>query len=261
MRTATSHTNHSTSNLPRFVVFVALLISLKTTFAAEPGDYLDQSPRHSLLASDMPPGVVGQVRLSGPGPIAGYFQPVAFLGPEGTEFALAYSDSFMEGSEHLQAGLLVGSVYRFRITGIPGAPGAELYPTIEVIDRTYPPPGLALRYPITISLDQDDFDAALNGQLVTRVIYLEDPQTATPLEQTRLTDRPLEVSEYQEALQVADQFGRPVAIVRLGSVSPPSSPALFPSFFFGSPVWAPIQQPEQAAPTEPVNSFEQAVQQ
>lgn len=228
-------------------------ISLNVIDAAEP---LSLSNQHSLLSSDMPPGVVGHARLQGHGPVAGYFQPVSFLGPEGTEFSLALSGAFVDGASNLQAGLLVGGVYRFRITGIPNAEGAELYPTIEVIDRTYPPPGLETRYPITIRLDEEDFNAALAGQLVTRVVYLEDPQTANPIVQTRLTDRPIIATEHQNPLNVADQFGRPVAIVRIGSVAPPRAPALLPRFFFGSPAWAPIHQPEQDISVTPTYSDE-----
>ncbi len=161
-------------------------------------------------------------------------------------FALPQSGTFVDSAESLQAGLIVGGVYRFQITSIPGAEGAELYPTIEIIDRTYPPPGLATRFPIQVILDQDDFDAALDGRMVTRVIFLEDPQTASPLLQTPLTARPLEIAEYQDALETADRFGRPLAIVRIGSVAPPRAPELMPGFFFGYPAWAPIHQPEQA---------------
>ena len=225
---------------------VAMATCLSITMAAEPADYLGYGSRTRLLSGDMPPGALGQARLAGRGPVAGYFQPVAFVGPPGVHFSLPQGGGFADRSESLQAGLLVGGVYRFQITGIPGAEGAELYPTIEVIDRTYPPPGLATRYPIQIHLDEEDFDAALAGQLVTRVVFLEDPQTATPMEQTPATTRPLEVAEYQDALTVADRFGRPVAIVRIGSVSPPRAAALMPQFFFGYPIWAPIVQPEQA---------------
>ena len=195
----------------------------------------------------MPPGYLGGARLQGrgPGPVMGYFQPIAFHGPEGTQFALANSNAFFDSEESLQAGLMIGSVYRFKITNMPGREGAELYPTVEVIDRTYPPPGLATKYPIEIYLDDEDLRAALDGQMVTRVIYLEDPQSATPLQQTHASERPIEASHYQDALEVADRFGRPVAIVRMGSVAPPRSPALLPGFFFGSPAWAPIVQPQQ----------------
>lgn len=227
------------------VVFATTLTVLQ---AADPSDYLSQNSQHRILSSDLPPGVLGQARLAGRGCVAGYYQPIALTGPQGVMFSLARGGSFVEPVEVLNAGVLVGSVYRFRVTSIPGVEGAELYPTVEVIDRTYPPPGLATRYPILIQLDQEDFDAAMSGQLVTRVIYLEDPDTATPLEQTPLTNRPVEVAEYQDAIEVADRLGRPVAIVRIGSVSPPKSPALMPQFFFGDPVWAPIYQPEIATP-------------
>ncbi len=215
-------------------------------FAVDPSNYLSQSGQHRLLSSDMPPGALGQARLAGRGPVAGYFQPVAFAGPSGVHFSLPSAGRFLDSSETLRAGLLVGGVYRFRITEIPGAEGAELYPTIEVIDRTYPPPGLALKHPIQIHLDQEDIEAALSDRLVTRVIYLEDPQTATPMVQSAATTRPYEISEHQDALEVADRLGRPVAIVRIGSVSPPRAEALMPQFFFGFPVWAPIHDPDQA---------------
>ena len=172
---------------------------------------------------------------------------IALTGPQGAHFALTKDGGYGAGAELLQAGLLVGNVYRFQVTRIPDMEGAELYPTLEVIDRTYPPPGLATRYPIVINLDQEDFEAALGGKLVTRIIYLEDPDTALSIHQTPITNRPVEVAEYQDALEVADRLGRPVAIVRIGSVAPPRAPALMPGFFFGFPAWAPIQQPANSA--------------
>ena len=229
---------------------------IDSSIAADPSSYLGSSNspigagRHQLLRGDMPPGYLGalQRNIHGPGPVLSYFQPVAFHGPGKTEFALSMSNSFIETEKDLQAGLLVGSVYRFQITTIPGHEGAELYPTIEVIDRTYPPPGLATKYPIEVYLDEDDIIAALDGQMVTRVIYLEDPQTASPLPQTKVSERPIETTYYQDPLEVADRFGRPVAVVRIGSVAPPRSPALLPRFFFGSPAWAPIIKPQTQAP-------------
>lgn len=245
----------------------AMLVMLHDANAAEPSDYLGNTGRHRLLNGDMPPGYVGQARLAGRGFVNGYFQPVALSGPQGTRFSLTKDGGYPEGSEVLQAGLLVGSVYRFQVTRIPLMEGAELYPTLEVIDRTYPPPGLATRYPIVIQLDQEDLESALAGKMVTRVIYLEDPETAVPMEQTPVTNRPVEVAEYQDALAVADRLGRPVAIVRIGSLAPPRTPALMPGFFFGFPAWAPIQpigqNPQntspQAAGSLPVTPQQQRV--
>ncbi len=228
----------------RFVVAVLLIAAPATLSAADPSDYLSDAGQHRLFRGYMPPGSIGQARLAGRGPIAGYFQPVAFSGPQGVRFALPDQGVFGEGQDRLQAGMLIGAVYRFRITGIPGAVGAELYPTVELIDRTYPPPGLANRYPIPINLDQEDLEAALDGKLVTRVVVLEDPQTAIPLAQKPTASNAIEVAQHQDALEVADRLGRPVAIVRIGSVTPPSATALMPQFFFGYPAWAPVFQPE-----------------
>ncbi len=230
----------------------ALLVMPHDANAADPSDYLGTTGRHRLLTGDMPPGYVGQARLAGRGFVNGYFQPVALTGPQGTRFSLTRDGGYSEGSELLQAGLLVGTVYRFQITRIPMMEGAELYPTIEVIDRTYPPPGLATRYPIVIHLDQEDLESALAGKMVTRVIYLEDPETAVPMQQTPVTNRPVDIAEYQDALEVADRLGRPVAIVRVGSLAPPRTPALMPGFFFGFPPWSPMKSVgRNAEPSSP----------
>ncbi|TWT83433.1 hypothetical protein CA13_48980 [Planctomycetes bacterium CA13] len=225
---------------------IMIAVSGSLSEAADPSLYLSNTGQHRLHSSDMPPGQIGQARLTGRGPVQSYFQPVAFSGPKGVGFSMPESGNFFgKPDSSLQVGLMIGGVYRFCITGIPGAEGAELYPTIELIDRIYPPPGLATSFPIMINLDKEDLAAALDGRMVTRVIYLEDPQTAFALPETPKTSRAIDIAEYQDALEVADRFGRPVAIVRIGSVSPPSAEALMPQFFFGYPLWAPIYQPEQ----------------
>ena len=222
-----------------------LLCGSQPTIAAEPNDFLPPGPQHSLYRGDLPPGVVGQARLGRRGPVVNYFQPVKFAGPQGIKFALAQNGAFGQSQESLMAGLLIGSVYRFQITHIPGAEGVELYPTVELIDRTYPPENLATLYPIPIVLDESDLEAAMAGRMVTRVVYLEDPQTAFALPGTPTSSHVMDVSYYQDPLKEADRLGRPVAIVRMGSVSPPTAPDLLPPFFFGYPTWAPIFQPEQ----------------
>ena len=199
--------------------------------AAEPADYLSRVSINPILRASDPPGSVGQARLMGRGPVVGYYQPVAVTGPEGVHFSLPAGGGMTESTPRLEAGFLIGSVYRFQVTRIPGALGAELFPTVEVIDRTYPPQHLATRYPIEIQLDIEDFRTAINGQMVTRVIYLEDPQTAVPEVQKASTNVPLEISEFQDPLAVADEYGRPVAIVRIGSLTPPNQSALLPEFF------------------------------
>ncbi|MCO8125057.1 hypothetical protein NHH03_25195 [Stieleria sp. TO1_6] len=211
--------------------------------AADPGQPLPVSNAHPLYNTSLPPGVLGQRQLA-MGMQMPYFQPVAFSGPSGTAFSLPENGSHGTGETNLMAGLMVGAVYRFRITGIPNAIGAEVYPTVELIGRTFAPPGLETKYPIPINLSETDLQEALDGNLVTRVIYLEDPQSATPLALKRTDSRPIDIPIDQDAMATADSLGRPIAIVRIGSKSPPNNPALEPQFYFGYPPWAPIFQPE-----------------
>lgn len=234
-------------NLQRvFVLGVCVAFAMSVaTQAAEPSDYLPRGNHHSLYSASMPPGMVGQARLTRRGPVANYFQPVAFSGPKGVRFSLPQGNVLGEPDGNLMAGLLIGPVYRFQVTGIPRAEGAELYPTVELIDRLYPPDGLATSFPIPIHLDEVDLEAALQGRLVTRVIYLEDPQTALPLQQQKREVNTMDISEHQDALRTADRFGRPVAILRIGSLAPPREPSLMPQFYFGFPPHAPIYQPEK----------------
>lgn len=204
---------------------------------------------HRIYTADSPPGVLGSARLQRWGAVAGYYQPVAFRGPETTSFSLALDGVFQTPADSqtpLHAGLLIGAVYRFKITSIPGREGEELFPTVEVIDRTYPPHHLAARYPIPINLELDDLLDALAGRLVTRVIYLEDPTSAIPVAMTPEATRALDIPAHQDPLHVADTLGKPVAIVRLGSLAPPSLDALLPQFFFGYPPWVLMHAPPEA---------------
>ena len=229
-------------------VFLLLITTTASSLAtaADPSDYLGRPKGHRIFSGDMPAGVIASTRQAmghqQPPPV--YYQPVKFQGPQGVRFSLAQYGSFSEGESELMAGLMIGQVYRFRVTGIPRQAGAELYPTIEMIDRTYPPPGLATTYPIPINLDEEDLLSALEGRLVTRVIYLEDPQTATPLAEGPNGPTPIDVPEYQDPLEIAELRGRTMAILRIGSLAPPRAEVLQAQFFFGHPTWAPIFKPQ-----------------
>ncbi|MEM6468744.1 MAG: hypothetical protein AAF802_04190 [Planctomycetota bacterium] len=198
---------------------------------------------HPLYHRTLPPGAVWQ------SPAAttmhqGAFQPVAFHGPEGVTFSMPEGGAFAKGQEKLMAGLMVGAVYRFRVANIPDAIGAELYPTVELIGRLYPPAGLETSFPIPITLSQTDLENAMEGNLVTRVIYLEDPQSAAPLAKTNSDSRPIDIPLNADAMATADSYGRPIAILRIGSKAPPRQTELQAPFYFGFPTWAPIFQPE-----------------
>jgi hypothetical protein len=144
----------------------------------------------------------------------------------------------------LRVGLLVGQVYRLRVTEIPLSPGLEVFPTVEVIDRLYALPDQQRRFPIPIDLSQEDVQLALEGKFVTRVIYLEDPQRALPVPEAGLPQSWFEVAAGQDPLAVADALGRPVAILRLGARLPDQGAEPDAGFFFGSLPY--VKYPPQA---------------
>jgi hypothetical protein len=182
---------------------------------------------------------------------------VAIKAPEGALVALAEGDGFSEPRPTPQMiGMLVAPVYRLEVTRIPGHPGMEVYPTVEVIDRIYPPPGGALKFPIPITITRDELELALAGKYVTRVIYLEDPDRALPYAQPADEESWFEIEPGDDPLAVADRMGRPVAILRIGGRLPgPAGPDA--AFLYGSPpavlfhesaehVQTPIQEPASA---------------
>jgi uncharacterized repeat protein (TIGR01451 family) len=156
--------------------------------------------------------------------LSGYFQPVRIRVPEGARIALAIDGQFTEPAEgDCLAGMLIGAVYRLQVAGIPNEPGVEVYPTIELIDRLYPPPGLALRFPIPIELTADELSLAAQGAFITRVIYVEDPLQALPVAEKGGRTQWIEAAPGDDPLVVADRLGRPIAILRIGNRDPASA--------------------------------------
>lgn len=207
---------------------LVLLLSSLTAAAQE-------APKHWLHAGALPPGAIGSLRLIRGGPLSGYFQPVQVRVPQGTRTALAVDGQFTEPTEgNALVGLLVGSVYRLRVTDIPHQPGVEVFPTIELIDRLYPPPGMALRFPIPIELTEEELQLAAQGAFITRVIYVEDPLQALPVREKEGHTQWIEVPHGDDPLVTADRLGRPIAILRLGARYPIEMDPV-DGFTFGTP--------------------------
>ncbi len=222
-------------------IVLALLASTCDRAQAQT-ERIDQLPKVTYLQdADSAPGVVGAGRLMRGGAVAGYFQPVEVSGPEKIEIALAQSGQFLQPlAAPVKVGMLVGAVYRLRVTNIPLRPGEELYPTIEVLDRLYTPRGREHRFPIPIVLEQEDLARALAGGMVTRVIYLEDSENASAIADEPGTQRVTDVAATDNALQVADQLGRPMAILRIGSRVPTDLNGDLSTFLYNSPPWLPL---------------------
>ncbi|HEY0985315.1 MULTISPECIES: hypothetical protein [unclassified Schlesneria] len=193
-----------------------------------------------------PPGTYAQWAMNVGRGTPEYFQPVRVSLPtSGTV-------TFYEGAQHrsydaiapAQVSLVVGHVYRLRIHDMPEFPGIDFYPSIELVDRLHPPNCNVEDFPIEFELTLEELEWAANGRLVTKVVYLEQPDRVPPSvldAQPRITT----IEPSRNALAEADLLGRPMAIVRLGGRTPdPNQPD--PTFFGpGGPIR--MQQPEVLA--------------
>ncbi len=164
-----------------------------------------------------------------------FFQPVRFQLPEGTKVEVASERGFQANLDAPGLfGLRPGDVYRFKLTEIPYHAGKELYPTIEMLGHLSPPPGHETEFPIPIEFSQEDLELAFDGNLITRVVFLDPPQTAIPLDSTLPAGKILiESPPNINPVALAESRGRLMAILRVGSRIPDEGPNPNSDFYFG----------------------------
>ncbi|MCH2177880.1 MAG: DUF11 domain-containing protein [Mariniblastus sp.] len=177
--------------------------------------------RQELINGSVPPGTLARLQLLRDPELSRYIQPVQVEVPGDATIAFWHEDAFENAETSVGiAGLTVGPVYRVKISNIKGHPGLDVYPSIEMLDRLYPPKDLALEHPVNIVIHYNDLLQITRGKMVTKVIYLEDPMTALPYRQQESHQSTFDVGFREDPFQVARRLGRPMAIVRLGTRSP-----------------------------------------
>jgi len=215
----------------------ALAIAAMATGSLHAQQMQPTNGRQFPLNQYSPPGMVAEWARQAGKIHPHYFQPVKlFLPSDGrVTFYDHRPDRPVELEAPAQAALLVGRLYRFKIDNMPEFPGVEFYPSLELIDRLHPPVDKVDQFPIEFEISQEEFEFVIAGRLITKVIYLEQPQRVprTHLEQPRKTTT---VPAAQNALAEADDRGRPMAIIRLGGRTPDVN-GMDPQFFGpGGPV-------------------------
>ncbi|GIW79122.1 MAG: hypothetical protein KatS3mg105_0929 [Gemmatales bacterium] len=108
---------------------------------------------------------------------------VRFLSPAGMKISWYAPDETGKvgfTSTQLEApgryNFIQASIYRLKLSDIPGRPGLQLYPTLEVVPanmKTYP---FLAHSSVPVSFTDEDFDQVAAGNYVVKVIYLPDPQ-------------------------------------------------------------------------------------
>jgi hypothetical protein len=214
------------------LLFVAILLS--------PGE-VDAQDRYFPLHHRQPTGMAGRWSLLTHPQKHGAMQPVRVSLPS-TGHVSFYSGSpqnriLTQAPSDVR--MSVGHVYRFQVSGMPEFPGVELYPTVEILDRLHPPEGHAHEFPIPVELTEQEIETVLQDRMVTKVIYLEQPDLAHPADQENgihVEDLPVGIN----LLKAADLRGRPMAILRIGGRTPdPRAPT--DEFYSRSPIVVPPQ--------------------
>lgn len=157
----------------------------------------------------------------GPGPLPGAASQIAFVGPDGMEVVWDISMPGAFDSEPLicpaRYNFPQGAIYRLKIFNIPGRPGVELYPTLEVGPSLPRTDAYLAHNAIPIQWTEEDFDQILSGNFVTKVIYLPDAEyqeLALAGVETLVSTR---LDPGVDPIIEADRRGAILAIARLGN--------------------------------------------
>ena len=227
---------------------VGLAIGLATSLLA----FGELHAQDYLMCGDAAPGLTAQQKLIETPELAGYVQPVQIFSPQGSLLSMWSSQGFAVAHDSvLTVGLTIGQVYRLRISNIRRNADREVYPSIEIIDRLHPPEGMKNQFPIQVVITLDDLERALQGGLVTKVIYLEDGDLALPYRAIRDDQPYFDIGPTEDPLRTARRMGRPMAILRIGSRVPTFDDMTTGEFDFDS---APVF--EMPHPQSVQNGFE-----
>ena len=129
----------------------------------------------SLTGHDMvPPGAMSRPPVFGP------TSQVNFLGEE--SLIIRYDAKVPGGFD--SAPLVCpashdfgqGAIYRLKLSNIPGYEGRELYPTLEIAPTAARTQAFLAHSSVPVAFSMTDFDQVFDGNFVTKVIYLPNPE-------------------------------------------------------------------------------------
>ncbi len=146
---------------------------------------------------------------------------VAFLGDDGIQVSWDVGGYGMFDAEPLvipgRQDFYQGAIYRLRLSNVPGRPGIELFPTLEIAPVTPRTDAYLAHSPIPVQFTAEDFDQVTSGNFVTKVVYLPDPEfqeLALAGVETLVSTR---LGPGVDPIAEADDRGSILAILRMGN--------------------------------------------
>jgi hypothetical protein len=138
------------------------------------------------------------------------------------------------------------AIYRLKLSDIPGRPGLELYPTLEVVPSNLKTDPFLAHSAVPVNFTEEDFEQVAAGNYLVKVIYLPDPAS-----QEFATTGPDEVVSSRlepgvDPIAEAQRRGSILLVVRLGNIDleAPNTPAMdAPSPYQLKPMMPPMGGP------------------
>jgi hypothetical protein len=101
-----------------------------------------------------------------------------------------------------------GAIYRLKLTALPGQPGVELFPTLEVVPANARSREFLAHNAVPIGLTEDEIAQAVKGNLIVKVVYL--PDGGEPA-----------IAAGTDAIRAAQARGSILAVLRVGNIIEP----------------------------------------
>lgn len=113
---------------------------------------------------------------------------------------------------------LQAAVYRLKLTNIPGNPGLEIYPTLEVVPANTKTEAFLAHSSVPVSFTPEDFKQVVAGNYVIKVIYLPNPlnQDLAFLGPGEIVSTQLAPGE--DPIEEARRRGSVLLVIRMGNM-------------------------------------------
>lgn len=110
------------------------------------------------------------------------------------------------------------AIYRLKLEKIPGRPGLELYPTLEVVPTSPKTNEFLAHNSVPVEFSEDDFKQVVDRNYIVKVIYLPDPQfqDAAGAGPDEIVSTRLEPG--QDPIQEALRRGSILLVLRIGNI-------------------------------------------
>lgn len=145
---------------------------------------------------------------------------IRFLGPEGMSIGWQVGEGFAE-SQVVAPGRYnfpQGSIFRLKMTGIPGREALVLYPTLAIYPSHPTTEAYLAHNSVPLRITDEDLDQIETNNFVTKVIYLPDPkfQDLAIAGVEELVSTRLDPS--LDPVHEADRRGTIMAVLRVGNM-------------------------------------------